>query len=231
MRLSFPPKDCEMDLFFTFEGIEGSGKTTQMEMVYHFLCSQAYRVKMTREPGGTFLGEQIREILLSHRNRDMVAPAELLLYQASRAQGVHEVIRPALKEGIAVLCDRFTDATLAYQGYGRGLDLDLIRRLNDVATGGLYPALTFLLDCPVDIGFRRIQIRCQDSGKRGGLDRLEQEGSAFHERIRHGYLDLARQHKERIVVIDGSLDRDTVHQLVKEHLLRRLERPESSYAL
>jgi dTMP kinase len=179
---------------------------------------------VTREPGGTALGEQIRDILLSHKNSEITASAELLLYQASRAQIVHEVILPALKRGEIVLCDRFTDATLAYQGYGRGLDVGVIRRLNDLATGGLCPDVTVLLDCPATLGIQRIRQRCLAlTGK--GLDRLEQEGLAFHERIRKGYRALAREEKGRIVLVDARLDPESVFAHIKEHLLKRLEKP------
>jgi dTMP kinase len=213
-----------MAYFITFEGIEGSGKTTQMEMAQRFLCSQGYKVKVTREPGGTTLGEQIRGVLLSTVSTKIDPCAELLLYQASRAQIVQEIILPALGEGFSVLCDRFTDATLAYQGYGRGLDLDLIRRLNDSVTGGLRPDLTFLLDCPTELGIERIRLRSQDSGGGRGLDRLEQEGIAFHEQVRQGYLAVARDEQARIVVIDAREDVETVHARIKEHIVKKLEK-------
>jgi dTMP kinase len=218
-----------MEYFFTFEGIEGSGKTTQIELAHAFLSDRGYKVRVTREPGGTALGERIREILLSDKSLVLEPVTELLLYEASRAQVVSEVIRPALQEGSIVLCDRFTDATMAYQGYGRGLDLELIRVLNGIATGGLYPEATFLLDCPASVGLRRINERSALSHGRG-LDRLEQEGIEFHERVRQGYLDLAEQAKERIVVLDARQDARAIHAQIKGYLLGKLEKPEGSGA-
>lgn len=218
-----------MEYFFTFEGIEGSGKTTQIELAHAFLSGRGYKVRVTREPGGTALGERIREILLSDKGLLLEPMTELLLYEASRAQVVSEVIRPALQEGSIVLCDRFTDATVAYQGYGRGLRLELIRELNGIATGGLYPGATFLLDCPASVGLRRIKERSALSHGRDP-DRLEQEGIEFHERVRQGYLDLAEQDRGRIVVLDARQDVRVLHAQIKDYLLGKLETSEGSGA-
>jgi dTMP kinase len=183
-----------MSLFITFEGIEGSGKTTQIRLLAERLGTAGKAVVATREPGGCPIADMIRQILLSPGNGALVPRAELLLYAAARAQHVDEVIIPALKEGKIVLCDRFIDATLAYQGHGRQLDAALIDRLNQLATGGLYPDLTLLLDMPAEKGLRRARQRNEDQNL-GNEDRFEQESLAFHSRVRQGYLFLAEGQK------------------------------------
>jgi dTMP kinase len=190
-------------LFVTFEGGEGSGKTTQLKLLGNRLRLLDRDVIETRDPGGTTIGKEIRTLLLSPESVPMSGAAELLLYEASRAQLVREVVVPALSRGAVVLCDRFTDSTLAYQGFGRGLDLDLIRRLNRFATDGLTPDLTVLLDLDPDTGLRRAT-GGQTSEVSSG-DRIEAEPLHFHRRIREGYLALARAEPERIRVIDARL--------------------------
>lgn len=190
-------------VFVTFEGCEGSGKTTQLTLLANHLRALAKEVVETRDPGGTTIGKEIRTLLLSPGSAPMSEAAELLLYEASRAQLVREVVAPALARGAIVLCDRFTDSTLAYQGYGRGLDLGLIRRLNQFATDGLAPDLTVLLDLDPGMGL----LRCtKGSGAvPSSRDRIEAEPLEFHQRIREGYLASAREDPDRIRVIDATL--------------------------
>ncbi|HWI41266.1 MAG TPA: dTMP kinase [Verrucomicrobiae bacterium] len=189
-------------MFITFEGIEGCGKTTQLRLLAGKLRQEGRRVLTTREPGGTPVADSIRAILLDAANTSLVPLAELLLYAASRAQHVAEVIRPALQEGSVVLCDRFTDATVAYQGHGRGLDLQLISSLNHTASCGLVPDLTVLIDCPVETGLRRAFARiAATAGDRE--ERFEQESVDFHRRVREGYLELAHLDPARFLVVPG----------------------------
>jgi dTMP kinase len=191
-----------MSFFITFEGIEGSGKTTQLALLAERLRRNGLRVLTTREPGGCPIADAIRRILLDPVNRAMAPRAELLLYAAARAQHVAEVIRPALAEGRIVLCDRYTDATLAYQGYGRQLDMVLIDHLNEIASEGCRPDLTLLLDMPETAGLERALQRnaTQDLAAEG---RFEQETLAFHGRVRQGYLEVARRQPARFRLIDA----------------------------
>jgi dTMP kinase len=189
-------------LFVTFEGGEGSGKTTQLKALLAVLRGSGLEAIETRDPGGTAVGKQIRELLLDREQVRMEAAAELFLYEASRAQLVAEVIRPALAQGRVVLCDRFCDSTVAYQGYGRGLDLTLIAELNAVATGGLAPDLTFLLDLEPGQGLERATQREQQLRQR--QDRMERELLAFHQRVRDGYRAIAAAEPRRVVVMDGA---------------------------
>ena len=201
----------------SFEGGDGSGKTTQLKLLDNYLASRGKLCLSTREPGGTTLGEMIRKILLEAGKVEIASPTELFLYLADRAQHVHEVIRPALASGRLVLCDRFTDSTLAYQGYGRGVDLDMLRRLNQVASHGITPDVTFLLDCPVEVGLSRTAQRNMNL-KSGGSreDRFEQERADFHERVRRGFLELARAEPQRIYVLDASRLTEEVHHEIKK---------------
>ncbi len=192
-----------MGCFITIEGIEGCGKTTQVRLLARRLKEEGHRVKVTREPGGCPIADQVRSILLNADNRAMTPLTELLLYAAARAQHVREVVTPALEAGEIVLCDRFTDATIAYQGHGRGLDLDVIRRLNQLATGGVRPDLTLLLDCPAETGLKRAISRINNS-KGPREERFELESLRFHERVREGYLALAAKEPERFVTIDAT---------------------------
>ena len=191
-------------MFITFEGTEGSGKTTQINHLANKLSDACYSVQNTREPGGSNIGDQIREILLSTANEKLSATSELLLYAASRAQHVREIIVPALKNGKIVISDRFSDATVAYQGYGRNLDLVLINHLNQIATDGLAPDITFLLNLPVEIGLQRASI------SRGKLDRIERESLEFHERVQNGYLSIAKEDTNRIKIIDATQPIDVI---------------------
>jgi dTMP kinase len=184
-------------LFITFEGTEGSGKSTQIEFLARHLIRRGHKVVATREPGGTAFGEQIRNVLLSVKNRRLDPRAELFLYLASRTQHLEEIILPALKKGKIVLCDRFTDATLAYQGFGRRLDMKIVRTAAGYAAKGVTPHLTLLLDLDVRVGLARVKNR----GRRNRLDREQRE---FHERVRAGYLRLARMEPRRIKVIEAS---------------------------
>jgi dTMP kinase len=184
-------------MFITLEGPEGSGKTSQIALLAGFLCDQGYRVVQTREPGGTPIGDQIRACLHDVNNTAMDAVTEVLLYSASRAQHVAELIRPALDDGQMVLCDRFADSTIAYQGYGRGLNLSALHTLTAIATQGLKPDLTILLDIDVAQGLARRQVGGEE------MNRLDLEALSFHQRVREGYHVLAAAEPERWVVVDA----------------------------
>lgn len=201
-----------MPLFITFEGIEGCGKSTQIRTLTETLRFAGHKVVLTREPGGCPLSDSIRAILLDSANAGMCPETELLLYAAARAQHVAEIIRPALARGEIVLCDRFTDATVAYQGYGRSLRPELIDHLNDIATSGLTPDLTILLDFSSEEGLRRAKER---NSLHTGTDegRFEAEAIDFHQRVRKGYLELARRH-ERFHVVDASGTRKDVAERI-----------------
>ncbi len=195
--------------FITFEGIEGSGKTTQIRLFAERLKRQNRQVLQTREPGGCPIADQIRGILLHPENAAMDSRTELLLYAAARAQHIEQIVRPALQQGKVVLCDRYTDATMAYQGDGRGLDRKLIQQLNHLASGGCTPKLTLLFDLPIEIGLGRARQReaeLQDSSE----GRFEREQLDFHQRIRDGYLTLARNDSDRIKIVDASRSLDDV---------------------
>jgi dTMP kinase len=196
--------------FITIEGPEGCGKTTQSNILVEYLKGKGYEVILTREPGGTRIGEQIRALVLDAKYEEMEPVTELLLMAASRAQHVLEKIAPAVKGGKMVVCSRFTDATIAYQGCGRGFDIDLINKTNRIATGRLWPDLTLIIDIDVTTGLRRAFGVEKAEAKAGEGDRLESEDIGFHERVRQGYLDLAQKYPERIKVIDG---RGTIEQV------------------
>lgn len=208
--------------FITLEGPDGSGKSTHAKFLTHSLKILGYPIHHTREPGGTQLAERLRGILLHAKSR-MVPVAELFLYLAARAQHVAEVLRPQLARGAVVICERFSDATLAYQGYGRGLKFAKIRQLNALATGGLRPDLTILLDVPTPRGLSRA--RNAKQRRKRHLDRLERETNAFHRRVRRGYLALATQEPGRIHVVraTGSIraTQARIRALVLEALQRR----------
>lgn len=196
-------------MFITFEGIEGSGKTTQLNLLYEYIKKRGYNVVRTREPGGTKIGELLREILLN-KEREINPKTELLLIMAIRAQHVEEVIIPAIREKKIVLCDRFSDATYAYQGYGREIDMDTIEFINAFATCGLTPDLTVLIDCDVSKGLTR---RLNETGH---MDRFETEDISFHKRIRDAYLKLSKKHKERFLVVNGNESIEKIHEIIKD---------------
>lgn len=181
-------------LFITFEGPDGSGKSTQAHFLAQNLQEEGYSVLLTREPGGTALGEAVRGILLG-KDLQMSNETEALLYAAARAQHVEEKIKPALEQGKIVICDRFVDSSLAYQGYGLGLPLEELKKINSFAARGLRPNLTFLLDLEPERGLARARI------ERGQMDRIEERALEFHSKVRHGFLDLAKQERERFCVL------------------------------
>jgi dTMP kinase len=207
--------------FITFEGIEGSGKSTQIALLANYLTAKGVRHVLTREPGGTLIGDQIRKILLDPANRALDSAAELLLYAASRAQHLREIIIPALAGGANVLCDRFSDATLAYQGYGRGLDIEMIRALDRIVTAGMRPELTLLFDIEAASGIARARGRNNSRGLEAEA-RFENEELVFHERVRQGYLALVAQEPERIQVVDASSSAEAIQAKVRKILDERL---------
>ena len=181
-----------------------------MERMAQQLRNQGLSVRMTREPGGTAFGGELRRLLLDIRSADFSAQAELLLFLADRAQHLQEVILPTLGEGAILLCDRYADSTLAYQGYGRGMSLDQLARLNEFATGGLWPDMTLLFDLPVELGLARAEERNREEGTEVSEGRFEAERLEFHQRVRAGYLELAAKHPRRYVVVDASAPTDAV---------------------
>jgi len=203
-------------MFITFEGIDGCGKTTQFRMLAQWLRDRGKDVVETVEPGGTEIGRQIRKILLDPASADMQPRTELLLYFASRAQNVDQVIRPALDSGRIVLCDRFTDSTLVYQGCGRGLDTQVVLDLDRIACRGLKPDMTLLIDIDAETSLLRAKRRNERVGP--AESRIDEEGAAFHERVRQGYLALAKAEPDRIVVIDGAAGIGEVGQRIREAL-------------
>ena len=195
-------------MFITFEGIEGCGKTTQIELLYSHLEKKGYRVIKTREPGGTPFGESLRDVFL-HASTKVDPLAELLVFMAMRAQHVEELIIPALKEGSVVLCDRFTDASYAYQGHGRGIDLNIIETLNKLVVKGVKPDLTVFLDCPVEKGLTR-------KAQSAPMDRFEKEKLSFHRRIKKAYEKLVKDDPKRFFVVDGTLDINTIQKTIRK---------------
>jgi dTMP kinase len=195
-------------LFISFEGIEGTGKTIQSKLLCEYLVEEGFQVLLTEEPGGTRIGRTIRDILLSIDNIEMTPLTELLLYNASRMQHVQEVILPAIKKGVVVITDRFSDSTVAYQGYGRGIELHLIKIIEHLVTGGLKPDITILLDLDVAIGLQRNKGINKE-------DRIELEDITFHKRVRDGYHALAAKEPERIHVLDASKSIEHIHGSIK----------------
>ncbi len=195
--------------------MEGSGKTTQIRRLERYLTRKGIPCKVTREPGGAPISEKVRKILLDPDHQEIIPLSELLLYEAARAQHVKEVIEPLLKKGVMVLCDRFSDATIAYQGFGRKLDLDLIKRLNHLSTQGRNPDITFLLDCPSDLGLKRAVHRNQQLRKEKE-ERFEREKIQFHHRVRRGYLSLAKKYPQRVKVIDTREGEDKTFEKIQK---------------
>ncbi len=203
-------------MFITFEGIEGSGKTTQIRAIAKALAQDGIPCRVTREPGGTDIGARIRAILLHPDNKDLVHKAELLMYMADRVQHVETVVRPALNRGETVLCDRYLDATLAYQGYGRGLNVDLLCDLHRLLLNDFKPDLTLLPDLSPEIGLSRAWRRIDADGEEAEQTRFEEEALGFHERVRAGYLDLARLEPERFRIVDAAQGPSRVQEAVLE---------------
>ncbi|HIA85805.1 MAG TPA: dTMP kinase [Candidatus Marinimicrobia bacterium] len=198
-------------LFISFEGIDGCGKSTQADLLRSYLESKGEQVELLREPGGTALSEQIREILLNPNNDKMDPSTESILLSASRAQLTREIIIPALERGNVVICDRYADSTLAYQGYGRGINLEWLEKLNAFATAGLKPDITLLVDLPVDEAFNRMQSK--------SFDRIEMEGIEFLDKVRSGYLELTDRFSKRYFMIDGM---ETIEEMSKK-IINKIE--------
>ncbi len=199
-------------LFITFEGADGCGKTTQINLLKDYLENKGYSVLLTREPGGKGLGEKIREILLNYDS--VVADrCESFLFLADRAQNIEVIIKPAIEKGQIVLCDRHTDSSVAYQGYGRGLDIEQIKTLNNLATGGMQPDLTLVFDIDVETSMKRVG---------NEKDRMESSGKEFFNRVRNGYLELAKNEPNRMKVVDSTVSIDEIHQevikIIKQYL-------------
>lgn len=206
-------------LFITFEGIEGCGKSTQAKLLREYLEKKGYNVFLTREPGGPKISEEIRNLLLSTKNKEMLPETEVLLYMASRSQHTGEWIIPALEKGKMVISDRYYDSTLAYQGAARKIDIKLIDTITKFATFGLKPDITFLVDLPVEIGLSRISK--QDA------DRLEMESIEFHKKVRVGFIEIAKREKKRYIIVDGTESVEKIHsKIVKimKDILRKVSR-------
>lgn len=206
-----------MSLFITFEGPEGSGKTSQLHRLADLFREEGYDILTTREPGGTPIGDRVRATLLDPVHTDMEPSTEFLLFSAARAQHVAQVIRPHLARGGVVLCDRYADSSLAYQGYGHCQDLGVLRTITRFATGNLVPDLTFCFDVPVEVGLRR-----KAGGSGDAWNRMEQKEIAYHERVRAGYLAMAAEEPDRWVVVDATPDLDTVQATIRELFERNL---------
>ena len=216
--------------FITFEGGEGCGKSTQVKRLIRWLKEKQVPYLFTLEPGGTQIGEEIRHLLLDPSNKHLSDRAELLLYEADRAQHVEELVQPALNEGKVVVCDRFFDSSTVYQGICRKLGESWVSQVNRFATGGLSPDLTFLLDLPVSVGRERVKKRIQDDvgltgvGRRVKLDRIEREDASFHRAVRNGFLKLAKKSPSRFKVINAAADIDAIEAEIQKILKPRLQR-------
>lgn len=215
----------KQNLFITLEGGEGSGKTTLIQQLFDALKSKGHSVIKTREPGGTSLGEEIRHWLLSDQNKISICDkAELLLFLAGRAQHILEVISPALENNSIVLCDRFNDSTIAYQGVGRRIGFDEVKQLCTIVCGKVVPGLTIYLDIPPHIGLQRSRKMHKETAGVGELDRIENEKLNFHEEVRQAFLLLAKQDKHRIVVIDATMPQESVFKNALKHVEKLLGR-------
>jgi dTMP kinase len=204
-------------LFITFEGPDGAGKTTQVHNLAEVMQSKGYDVLVTREPGGTDIGDKIRELVLNPKHKEMFDHTEVLLYAASRAQHVKEKIMPALQSGKIVICDRFVDASIAYQGYGLGFPIETVESINRFATAGLVPDRTYMLDLSV----QEAQVRLR---QREGLDRIERRGADYHERVRAGFAEIAKRHPERVRVVAANRPIEQVSQEIARDMLNWLHR-------
>lgn len=204
-------------MFITFEGVEGSGKSTQAELLKMFLLKQGREVALTREPGWGALGRLIRKMLLEEKDLDLDPLAELYLFCADRTQHVRDFIKPMLKEGHIVICDRFTDSTIAYQGYGRRLDLDLVERVSKTSALSLKPEITILLNLPVKLALSRLE-------KRSGKTRMDEEPVEFHERVRHGYISIAQKEPKRVRVVNAAREVDEIQEEIRAIVLERLSK-------
>lgn len=203
-------------MLITFEGVEGSGKTTQVELLYNYLKDKGYKAVKTREPGGTVFGEALRKVFLQP-DIQVFPLSELLVFMAMRAQHVEEIIGPALQEGKIVLCDRFVDATYAYQGYGRGIDLGIIETLNRLVTKGVRPNLTILLDCKVEEGFKR------KAEYDSSMDRFEKEDLSFHKRVKKSYVKLSKEDPKRFFIVNGGAGIEEMHKKIRDKVEKLLK--------
>jgi dTMP kinase len=202
-------------MFITFEGIDQSGKSTQCKLLKEYLQSRRFDVLLIREPGGTKISEKIRDLLLDKENDNMRGLTEFLLYSSSRAQLVDEIIKPALAQKKVVICDRYADSSAAYQGFARGLGIDMVEQISQVATYGVTPDLTIFVDIPIQLAFDRLTARGKLS------DRIEAEGNRFFELVREGYLQIATRHKNRFKVVDGTDDINTIEQKIRSLIVER----------
>ncbi|RBW67619.1 dTMP kinase [Bacillus taeanensis] len=203
-------------LFITFEGPDGAGKSTQVQKLAHYLQGKEISYIHTREPGGTAISDKIRSLILDPEHSEMVNETEVLLYAASRAQHVREKIIPALEEGKVVLCDRFVDASIAYQGFGLGIGQDKISEINRFATGGLKPSRTYLIDLSPEEGRKRMMERYKAANKTEQFDRIEQKELAYHETVRNGFHQIYETEKDRIYIIDGRQSVEEIFQQIKD---------------
>ena len=212
-------------MFISLEGIEGSGKTTQIDNIINYLKSRGRECLATREPGGTPIGQQIRAILLDPQNQSLDPWAEMLLYMADRVQHLHQTIRPNLKKGNIVVCDRYFDATLVYQGRGRGLDEKLIQTLHQLLCGNRMPDLTLLLDLDPEVGLKRAWQQVQQGSRGDDETRFENEALTFHRQIREGYLQLAQTYPQRFRIVDATRNQEQVWHQIRAHLDTALSDP------
>jgi dTMP kinase len=208
--------------FITFEGIEGTGKSTQVEALYNYLTEQGYPAIYSREPGGTKIGNLIRTILSNPENREMSVLTEIFLFAAARAQHVEQLLRPSIEEGFVVICDRFADSTVAYQGFGRNIPLSLIREINSAATWRIQPDLTFYLDLEPETALHRVALRVQETET--SADRLEREQLDFFHKVRGGYRRIAAEEPHRFKVLDATADPETIHRKIKDIAVREMRK-------